>query len=781
MKKAILILTVCLISTFSKAQIAYYDAEELKGFITPNGMFDGTNEDILKRITTILKMYNEKVTNYAYVKNHLANSESVDYNPFLAPYIPMGGSENLNANNVTSNTLLGSKIGGLDVTNIANALSSIMIEHAKEELTAAFFDRFNKFIEENKEFQILFPKTTSTMSTLLSYRYTEMLPALQASFLEDLNEIVYRIHEVLQLEKYKIMFKNFPEIRLAAESIKVIHELEKGDATPADVITEFAALEFWDDEAIVNEVSYKNIKNSLELADILSKSIIDTTDVNKVWVDFKNIKIMINDPTLFKIYLGLLYEQIKTKTITFYKSTDDFDELATLMQKNSDDLNYFSKKFSEFFDLADKVDTTYEELNEKRDDHEKITQEDIYNYINLSIDIAEYSCGIASKFEPSFEPDKYLSAARSANDIYKSVYKKEYGLAVTDLFKLFKEFNVKATPQEYKNYETDLEKYTKNLEGFKEDDNYVALFKSVYAISPYKIDSKNSIDLFNNSEYKDKTKLNSKREEIILEYANAIWGKENIPDFKTIDSTLQSIKEKLVGDLNDSGKMKIKNSFLLEMQLEISPKISDFIEKARPYALFIANVANAETEADVKAALEAVILPVGSSRIKKYSYFNFNVQSYLGAGYSSGKDSFKSSWNQEFWVSAPVGLSVTKGFGKGGYAGFFFPLIDLGAIVDYKLKAESTDPDADNSDVGTVEDYKIELGQIFSPGAYLVYGFPLNIPLTLGVGTQYGPGLTSIKVEGTTEVIDPYWRFNAFLAVDIPLFNFMNKPRTDKQ
>ncbi|MGO8055852.1 hypothetical protein, partial [Rhizobium leguminosarum] len=40
-----------------------------------------------------------------------------------------------------------SALGGLNVTKYANAISDIMIERAKQELTLAFFNRFKKFSE----------------------------------------------------------------------------------------------------------------------------------------------------------------------------------------------------------------------------------------------------------------------------------------------------------------------------------------------------------------------------------------------------------------------------------------------------------------------------------------------------------------------------------------------------------------------------------------------------------------------------------------------------------
>jgi hypothetical protein len=92
-------------------------------------------------------------------------------------------------------------------------------------------------------------------------------------------------------------------------------------------------------------------------------------------------------------------------------------------------------------------------------------------------------------------------------------------------------------------------------------------------------------------------------------------------------------------------------------------------------------------------------------------------------------------------------------------------VLDVGAIVDYQLTSDS---------IAKIES-EITWGNIFSPGAYVVYGFFGNLPVSLGIGGQYGPGLSSVNTEDNSTVINaPNWRWGAFLAVDIPMFNIWN-------
>lgn len=209
-------------------------------------------------------------------------------------------------------------------------------------------------------------------------------------------------------------------------------------------------------------------------------------------------------------------------------------------------------------------------------------------------------------------------------------------------------------------------------------------------------------------------------------------------------------------------------------------KLSFVVPKIAKYGTFMANVADAKTSEDVKAALDNAILPVGSSSIKKYARFNVSIQSYLGAFLRFGKKSSNTgyAWTDRWGVSAPIGIAVSHGLNQYGSLSAFLSFVDLGAIVDYQLKVDSVINSNGNKVPSIEKDYKIELGQIFSPGGYLVYGFGGNIPLAFGLGAQYGPGLSKIDIDaGMPVVLNPKWRFNAFLSVDLPFFNLLNSTK----
>lgn len=567
-----------------------------------------------------------------------------------------------------------SSISSIDVTKYANALASLMIDRAKQELTISFFNRFKKFVEKNPEAGILFPKTTDNLSNLLTYKYPEMLPALRVSFFEDISKIAYTLDDVLALPRYEQLLANVPEVSIVLRSLRLAQEITSGATHPADAFTDFAAFPEWKDSSLINWGS------SVKLANIFSQSLRKTDAVSIVndsiryqfnstqpWVSPKEIKELIKDTVAFKIYLGLIY-QLAAKEKIFWKMGKETIQFTVMMAKYKDHPIVFENKISGFIALAERTNNAYKGIIQKKDSSISLTKDDYYNYVNTSLDIIEYGLGIARSFNDSFSLPQYdyVKTLRKINNLYRHTYKEEYTQVVNDAVGIL----------------TDIEEKTKWRQG-------------------------------------------------------------------------------------DSGRSYKKLSLVI-------PQIAK-------YGTFMANVADAKTPEDVKGALDNAILPVGSSAIKKYARFNVSIQSYLGAFLRFGKKDMAAgyAWTDRWGISAPIGISISHGFSKWGSLSVFASLIDLGAIVDYQLKVDSVINSSGDKVPAISKDYKIELGQLFSPGGYLVYGFGGNIPLAFGVGAQYGPGLSKIDIDaGIPVVLNPKWRFNAFLSVDLPFFNLINSTHT---
>lgn len=192
-------------------------------------------------------------------------------------------------------------------------------------------------------------------------------------------------------------------------------------------------------------------------------------------------------------------------------------------------------------------------------------------------------------------------------------------------------------------------------------------------------------------------------------------------------------------------------------------------QKVGRYCGFITNVLSATTKDDMVQALETAANPVGSYRIKRNSTFNISLNAFAGGfyGYSFLKDT------SLFGFTAPVGLYF--GFGNigkknnkaisnygGKSLGLFFPLVDVGAVTAFRLKD------------GNTQLADISWTNVFSPGAYISYGFG-KCPISLNLGGQLGPELNGIDKDGKPAFYKKEWFWRASVVIDIPFFDFLIK------
>lgn len=610
-------------------------------------------------------------------------------------------------------------LSSLNVTTIADGMAKFMIERAKEELTVSFFNRFKEFTQKHKEIKILFPKTSNCLENLLDIHYAQMLPLLRTKFDEDLQNIPNNIADLLDLPQYQPLLQEFPEIKVTLQTLQYIHQLESGDITAVDFIAKLGSLEAWNQDN--QSKDFHNFRSAIKLGAIFSESL-RYKDGTRNWISTQMLDSLVCDTTSSKIFMGLLYQSVVRDNITFITNKKDTVSFAALMAEQKENIDIFQEELTRFILLTDNVELKIKEIKATKAKNEKITPDDYYSYINTSLDIIDFSFNIASLFSVKINISDYSYLVRKSNNLYSYCYHKDYALAIATTSDIITKF----------------ETITKQK---KSDNKAKTLLKEI-------------IEEGQNDRYKDfnsEIDKNTFHENHLL--VRAIKSDNNLKD---------SIKKVLLKYIANSEFNKF---------VALNPKVYTF-------GLFMAGMVAAETPEEVQLAIENAVLPAGSSSIKKKSEWNIAVQSYLGGFYQLKKASQENtSWNNEFGLHGPIGFSVSYGFKKWGAISGFVSVFDLGAIIDYKLTKDSVIT-SNGASSGTVvkKEGKITLEQIVSPGVYLVYGFPGNIPLSLGVGTQYGPGLSKISQGGVNVVNNPSWRPCVFLSVDIPLVNLYNKP-----
>ncbi|WP_020534917.1 hypothetical protein [Lewinella cohaerens] len=200
-------------------------------------------------------------------------------------------------------------------------------------------------------------------------------------------------------------------------------------------------------------------------------------------------------------------------------------------------------------------------------------------------------------------------------------------------------------------------------------------------------------------------------------------------------------------------------------------KTKKVVKEVFRYGYFAAAVADADDSDEVAQAIETFALPVGSSIQKKHSRFSISLNAYSGLTYGKEylvdleeNDTKVDSLERGILaISAPIGIGVNLGLRKCGSVSLYASFVDIGALTAYRFN----DPNA--ADLPA-----FEWENILAPGAYLVYGLPHDIPVSIGFGLQSGPQLR--RVSGDFSIPESRTRrMGIFLSVDIPILHFYTR------
>ncbi len=215
------------------------------------------------------------------------------------------------------------------------------------------------------------------------------------------------------------------------------------------------------------------------------------------------------------------------------------------------------------------------------------------------------------------------------------------------------------------------------------------------------------------------------------------------------------------------GRAVFKTIQILDSTLFYDKKNKESRDKIDRYAIFFANISEAQTPEEVKMAIDAEITPVKASSLKDYAHFSVSINAYLGICSGMEYMNINNKNITTIGLSAPIGIGIYISTPKCrsivGHAGIYFSIIDLGVPASFRLNGFNT--------------YRLpemNLQNILAPGASLIAGRLFNSPITLGAGVQYGPQLRLVTINGLP-VNSAAWRWNISLSYDLPLVYLLKK------
>jgi len=180
-----------------------------------------------------------------------------------------------------------------------------------------------------------------------------------------------------------------------------------------------------------------------------------------------------------------------------------------------------------------------------------------------------------------------------------------------------------------------------------------------------------------------------------------------------------------------------------------------------------AEVAAANTNADVAVILEQTALPLGSWRRKDERRTGLTLSGFVGLHVNyedvtqpvtvEGKE-YTVADGAVLSPTAILGVDVHRGFGD-VRIGILAPLLDFGSVASTRVSTSA------GGDIKPDKGATVGIQQLLSPGGYLYFGYG---PFVLAGGASWVPALRPATAAGIQETLSVL-RIGGFVAVDVSI------------
>jgi hypothetical protein len=691
--------------------------------------------------------------------------------------LPVGGSADVGQAFAPIVVQSGSSVQGA----LIDGASRWIAERMREELSIAFFDRFEIWMEEQK-MSSLFPSTVRALDITSTTDYSLMMQVLRSAFERDLEELPFNVGPFIRQEinnevdmanaedKANTLYQayrsttiryteTFREDIMAAmgmvDSMKIAEEaltsqLERMERTNNSlnyILFSIAAIQELSEGShpatllsVLNQRGEElfphggKIRPVLMLADVLTRSFI-RVDSKKgtTWLRRKDLTRLSRDQQLREFYFGLIFHELRQNI------RNRRNQLLSARKQYAEGLPYY-------------------------------TEPDLILYGD-----SEYSTSMLNLLEQPellrLERELYL-LEKDENWLEKIVVEDptKVGGLLNEL-SLFTE-QMDNMQQQYAELRATGQANLGNPQLVRLIRHSLSVLQPVFAMA---------LD----GQEKKLDQIQELSEGILDAYTGVLER-----DYDAVVLSVIPVAGTLL-DIDYAETVEMKEGelplFMLEKLTESHGKRQRKLQEVFRYSAFLAAVATSRSPEDIKQAIRAIALPPGSYSIKRRSFSNISLNTYPGltGGMELIRNDLGQKWAPNFGFTAPVGLAFSWGYRDKidnkkyleipkyrrrvdrsldmrddryltGHSGsLFFSLVDLGAVVLFRL---------DGGDNPLPEDVGFQ--QVFSPGVIYSHGFP-NLPISVLAGVQISPQLRKFGDVPADAV-----RLNFGLTVDLPMANF---------
>lgn len=640
--------------------------------------------------------------------------EGSDQNLFLKSIYDSSSEKNKQQVSVVGSSFLTS-LGNTDVTYFAAGLARFLAERTKEELNEAFFSRMKEKLNAYPELETVFPQTTLMLNAIETYSYASVIQVLKEAFETDIQNLPENLYNL------KVLSDCDCNEFLICGNDEDCKDYLNCQVRLKNLVKFFdtqeghwAALGMYTVKEASQSSNPEELLNSITKADDFV-SLKKSSFYNSKFVDY-NILSSIELSNL--ISQSLVSKDEKQVWIT----PRQLDSLLTFKEGEAF-MVYLGLLLS--FEQRPQDDKLRQEIKFYKSSNpiDTITFGQIL--IRVHLNISEYGTQIKSLIKNTY------SAYNSANNAVKKMITAS-------------ENNVEVEPQVLYNY---YRTFTSSIKPIVHNELLSSIVGKDFSAAY------NNVEQFLNPSVDIAYHISTKKYSAAVYDASILLNVLN--EYKIIEKNKKGIDTAKTYD----GFKPVTKSFV-------------------KYGTLISTVANAQSSDEVKQALDASVLPAGSSSIKRKSAWSISVNGYVGGFYGCAHSKFqdtlrntttsqldtiiKENSYRTFGLYAPIGLSFNRGFKCGWGITINAQIIDLGALVNFYLT------EGDEASIPT--DFKVKLSDILSPGIQLGINLP-KTPLTIMGGVQYIPALNSTLQISNSQLSPLAWRAQVSILVDIPLYN----------
>lgn len=348
----------------------------------------------------------------------------------------------------SNNTIIIQPSGGASFqSNILDGAAKFIAERMKEEISIAFFDKFQNTLERTN-LRTLFPQTTNIMVSTQSFNYTITIQVLKEAFEQDLNKILENIPAFIEKSN---LIKNNEAVYYLGLLSKTINQLNKGTSSLGMLSFLVKEMKGKKDKGEFEGKLYKVLQASEMIAYSLQSSTKDTQ-----WLTDAEFEKIQKGGILSDMFLGLVYEQVK-QVLGIDLSTD------------------WKTEITEAYSTYKSIENQITALRSKISKGEKATADD---YLQITYSLVG---SIENILNTQLVPQGFWGTAQQtltqvqklqtlAKDIYVSVQQRDYQAMATNVITLLVDMNVFSQENAIKN-EVVLKDILNNVESLKKNIN----------------------------------------------------------------------------------------------------------------------------------------------------------------------------------------------------------------------------------------------------------------------------------------------------------------------